>query len=254
MLEHVLLFVVSLIANTLSSLAGGGAGLLQLPALIFLGLAFPIALATHKIASVALGIGASIKHFKHGQFQLPLILIMSLGALPGVIIGANVILSIPVNIALWSLGGLTIALGIYSIFKPNLGLLDAPKNQNLKGYLIGACGLFLIGILNGSLTSGTGLFVTMWLIYWFGMSYGKAVSYTLVMVGIFWNGTGATTLALISEVQWDWLPALLLGSLIGGYIGACLIIAKGSKLVKRSFEWITILSGLALWGRAIGWF
>ncbi|KMT66698.1 sulfite exporter TauE/SafE family protein [Catenovulum maritimum] len=252
--DQLLLFVVSLVANTLSSLAGGGAGLLQLPALIFLGLPFSIALATHKIASVALGLGASVKHLKHGQFELPLILAMTLGALPGVVIGANVILSIPVHLALWSLGGLTIALGMYSIFKPNLGLVEVAKNYHLKGYLIGAFGLFIIGILNGSLTSGTGLFVTMWLIYWFGMSYGKAVSYTLIMVGILWNGTGAVTLALLSEVQWDWLPALILGSLLGGYLGACLIIAKGNKLVKRCFEVMTILSGVALWLKAAGMF
>ena len=58
-----ILFIISLIANLLSALAGGGAGLLQLPALLMLGLPFPTALATHKIASVALGAGASIRHW-----------------------------------------------------------------------------------------------------------------------------------------------------------------------------------------------
>ncbi len=42
MIEHSILFVISLLANTLSSLAGGGAGLLQLPTLLFLG--FPLVL------------------------------------------------------------------------------------------------------------------------------------------------------------------------------------------------------------------
>ena len=35
------LFVAALIANLLSALAGGGAGLVQLPVLILLGLPFP---------------------------------------------------------------------------------------------------------------------------------------------------------------------------------------------------------------------
>ena len=43
--ELLILFIISLIANLLSALAGGGAGLLQLPALLFLGLPFPTALA-----------------------------------------------------------------------------------------------------------------------------------------------------------------------------------------------------------------
>ena len=251
MLEYLVLFFISLLANTLSSLAGGGAGLLQLPVLIFLGLPFGVALVTHKIASVALGIGASLKHLKHGGFQWQLVTIMIAAALPGVVIGANVILNIPESIAMLSLGCLTIALGVYSFFKPNLGMHDSIKNLTLKGYLIGAFGLFLLGMLNGSLTSGTGLFVTMWLIHWFGMNYARAVSYTLVMVGILWNGAGAVTLALLETVQWSWLPALILGSLIGGYFGAHLAIEKGNTLVKRTFEFMTVLTGLALLIKAV---
>ena len=38
------LFAASLVANLLSALAGGGAGLVQLPILILLGLPFPLAL------------------------------------------------------------------------------------------------------------------------------------------------------------------------------------------------------------------
>lgn len=246
MLEHILLFFISLVANTLSSLAGGGAGLLQLPALIFLGLPFGVALVTHKIAAVALGVGASIKHLKHGGFKWQLVTIMIAGALPGVILGANLILTIPEHIAMISLGCLTIALGVYSILKPSLGMVDGLKNLNFKGYVIGGLGLFLLGILNGSLTSGTGLFVTIWLIHWFGMNYARAVSYTLVMVGILWNGAGAITLALQETIKWDWLPALILGALIGGYVGAHLAIAKGNILVKRTFEIMTILTGIAL--------
>ncbi|MDA3807929.1 MAG: sulfite exporter TauE/SafE family protein, partial [Thiomicrorhabdus sp.] len=58
------LFAISLIANLFSALAGGGAGLLQLPALLFLGLPFGTALATHKVASVFLGLGATARHLK----------------------------------------------------------------------------------------------------------------------------------------------------------------------------------------------
>ncbi len=251
MLEQFFIFIISFIANTLSSLAGGGAGLLQLPALIFLGLPFGTALATHKIATVALGLGASIKYLGNNQFRWQLVTIMIAGALPGVVLGANIILFIPSNLALIALGVLTIGLGIYSIVKPNLGLIETAKNQYPMGYIIGAAGLFFIGILNGSLTSGTGLFVTIWLIYWFGLSYKQAVAYTLVLVGVFWNGTGGLTLSLQTPVQWSWLPVLLLGSFLGGYLGAHLAIVKGNLLVKRVFESMTILSGLALLLKAL---
>lgn len=246
MAEQLLIFVISLIANLFSALSGGGAGLIQLPALIFLGLPFGLALATHKVATIALGIGATARHLKDNKIERDYALLMILAGVPGVILGASFILQIPDHIAKMALGILTMGLGIYSFFSPDLGQTLLQKNRNLNGYMIGAIVLFIIGILNGSLTSGTGLFVTLWLIRWFGFDYKLAVAYTLVFVGLFWNASGAITLGLLGDIHWLWIPALLLGSFIGGYAGAHLSIVKGNKVIKRSFEIVTLLIGLKL--------
>ena len=84
------------------------------------------------------------------------------------------------------------------------------------------------------------------LVRWFGADYRQAVAYTLVLVGMFWNGTGAIALGIMGDVRWDWLPALLLGSLIGGYAGAHLAILKGNRWIKRAFEIVTLLVGFKL--------
>ena len=246
MFEHLVIFAISLLANAFSALSGGGAGLIQLPVLIFLGLPFGIALATHKIASVALGIGATIRHLRESHLERQFALFMVVTGVPGVILGASVILQVPDRTAQIALGILTMGLGIYSIFSPSLGQQYNPVHRDRRGYITGGISLFVIGVLNGSLTSGTGLFVTLWLIRWFGMDYKRAVAYTLVLVGLFWNGTGAITLGLLGEIYWLWLPALLLGSVIGGYLGAHLAIVKGNKVIKRAFEAVTLLIGLKL--------
>ncbi len=246
MAEQLLIFIISLFANLFSALSGGGAGLIQLPALIFLGLPFGLALATHKVATIALGLGATARHLKDHKIERELALIMLLTGIPGVVLGASIILQIPDSIAKAALGILTICLGIYSFLSPDLGQTLFVKNRSTRGYLIGGFVLFFIGILNGSLTSGTGLFVTLWLIRWFGLDYKLAVSYTLIFVGLFWNTSGAITLGLLGDIHWLWIPALLAGSFIGGYIGAHLSIVKGNKLIKRSFEVVTLLIGLKL--------
>lgn len=245
-IDHLTLLLVSFFANLFSSFSGGGAGLVQLPALIFLGLPFTLALATHKVASVALGVGASIRHWKDRRLQWPIVILMLVAGIPGVVLGAALIVHVPGRWAEIALGLLTIALGVYSHVNPQLGQDERCDHRDRTGYLIGAMGLFLIGFLNGSLTSGTGLFTTLWLVRWFGMDYLRAVAHTLILVGLAWNGSGAITLGLLVDIYWPWMPVLLVGSLAGGYAGAHLAITQGNKAIKRAFELLTVLIGLKL--------
>ncbi|RME35121.1 MAG: sulfite exporter TauE/SafE family protein [Gammaproteobacteria bacterium] len=246
MFESIILLMVSFFANLFSAFAGGGAGLIQLPALILLGLPFAVALGTHKIASVALGLGATARHLREGSLERRFALFILACGLPGVALGASLILGVPDRPAEIALGILTLGLALYSFLSPALGQEYTPSNRGRRGYLIGGAVLFLIGALNGSLTSGTGLFVTLWLVRWFGLDYRRAVAYTLVLVGLFWNGLGALTIGLQAQPRWEWLPALLAGSLLGGYAGAHLSIGRGNRVIKRAYELITAAVGITL--------
>jgi uncharacterized membrane protein YfcA len=245
-IDSILLFLISFIANAFSAFAGGGAGLLQLPVLIFLGLPFSVALATHKLATVALGIGATSRHFREGTLNWRFSLLILSSGLPGVVLGAIVIVHIPERPAELALGILTIGLGLYSVLNKDLGQKEHYSVQNWLHQLVGFVILFLIGILNGSLTSGTGLFVTLWLVRWFRLEYKQAVAYTLVLVGLFWNGTGALTLGLQGPIRWDWVPILLVASMLGGYVGAHFAITAGNRWIKRVYEVVTLLVGIKL--------
>ena len=244
--HQAILFGTAVVANFFSALSGGGVGLIQFPILIFLGLSFAAALATHKVASVFLGVGAILRHMKASHLERRTSLLILGSGIPGVILGASLILKAPEKEALIMLGLLTISLGIYSIFKPKLGIEHTPKNWHGAGLWQGMAGLFVVGFLNGSITSGSGLFLTIWLIRHFGMDYKRAIAYTLVLCGFVWNGTGAFVLGLAGDIAWDWLPALIVGSIIGGYLGSHLAIRQGNTLVKRAFEVTTILIGLKL--------
>ncbi|KZR87672.1 hypothetical protein MITS9509_00473 [Synechococcus sp. MIT S9509] len=251
LLLQLALGMIAVVANALSAFAGGGAGLVQLPALILLGLPFASALATHKLASVALGLGAAGRHWQASSLDPHLSLLILLAGLPGVWIGASSVLALPDRVATAALGFLTLSLGLYSARRPKLGRTERVVNHNRQQLLIGIGVLFVIGMLNGSLSSGSGLFVTLWLVRWFGLSYPRAVAHTLIMVGLVWNGTGALVLGFSGEIHWSWLPVLIVGSLIGGYLGAHLSLKQGSRLVKKAFECIALLMGLSLLIRSL---
>lgn len=142
-LEQFVLFLVSLIANTFSAFSGGGAGLIQFPLLIFLGLSFSVALATHKIASVALGVGAILRYLSTSQLERKFVLMMICAGVPGVILGGSFVLLIPEDLAIISLGILTGGLGMYSIFKPTLGQIDNPQHRDTRGYIHGSVMFFI---------------------------------------------------------------------------------------------------------------
>lgn len=246
MIDTLILFLISFIANAFSAFAGGGAGLLQLPLLLFLGLPFSVALATHKLASIALGIGATTRHLRNGSLNWHLSLLILASGLPGVVLGALVIVHVPERLAELALGVLTMSLGLYSVLRKDLGQKEQHTTPNLVHQCIGFAVLFLIGIINGSLTSGTGLFVTLWLVRWFGLDYKQAIAYTLILVGLFWNSTGALTLGLQGPIRWDWVPILFVASALGGYVGAHYALSVGNQWIKRAYEVITLLVGLSL--------
>jgi len=93
--DQLALFVISWLANLFSAFSGGGAGLIQLPALIFLGLPFGVALATHKVASVALGMGATLRHLRTGALEPRFAVFILASGLPGVVLGASPLFSRP---------------------------------------------------------------------------------------------------------------------------------------------------------------
>jgi len=244
--SQIFLGIVSILSNFISGLSGGGAGLIQLPALLFFGLPFSKALATHKVASLALGLGASVPHLKRSRLQIKYAFLILISGIPGVLIGAFTSSILAGNLSTKLLGLLTLFLSFYSIRKKNLGCSNQKISINKLRIMIGSFGLFIIGFLNGYLSSGTGLFVTIWMITIFNLSFSVAVAYTIILVGIFWNGIGAISLGLTGNIVWSYIPVLILGSLIGGYLGAYFSIIKGSKFVKVVFELVSFSVGILL--------
>ena len=171
--------------------------------------------------------------------------------LPGVILGASIVEYISEQYLYLFLGIISILIAFYSFLKSDLGLSSLKKKVNLIYDVRFLILIFLIGILNGSISSGTGLFVTILLIKTFGMDFISAVSLTFLTVGIFWNLTGAIFLSKIGSVPLNILIILIFGSFTGGFFGTHLSILKGNLLVKKTFTTVCFLVGISLLIKAI---
>ena len=246
------IFLISFISNTFSAISGGGAGLIQLPALILFGLPYYQALATHKIATVALGLGGSVRNFKNLRNDINVLWQILFFGTPGVILGSSIVKFLSEQYLYLILGLISIILAIYSFRKPGLGMNSTNNIINSQLELKFIIPIFFIGILNGSVSSGTGLLVTILLIKTFKMDFLRAVSLTFFTVGIFWNAIGAFLLSRIGYVPINLLVILILGSFTGGYFGAHLSNLKGNKLVKNTFTVVSLLVGVSLLIKSIG--
>ena len=244
--EGIFIFLISFFSNAFSAISGGGAGLMQLPALILSGVPYYQALASHKFATVALGLGGSLRNYKSLKNDIYIAWQILIFGLPGVIFGASIVEFISEQYLYLFLGMISILLAIYSFFKSDLGLSSENNELNLIQKIRFLIFIFLIGIMNGSVSSGTGLLVTILLIKTFGMDFLRAISMTFFTVGIFWNFVGAVFLARIGTVPSNILIVLIIGSFAGGYFGAHLSKLNGNILIKKTFITVCILVGISL--------
>ena len=244
--KNISIFLISFFSNTFSAISGGGAGLLQLPALILFGVPYYQALASHKLATVALGLGGSLRNYNTLKNDIHIALQILIFGLPGVIFGASIVEFISEKYFYFFLGIFSILLALYSFLKSDLGLSSKNNKLNLIYRFRFLIFIFLIGILNGSISSGTGLLVTILLIKTFGMDFLRAISLTFFTVGIFWNFTGAISLSRIGPVSSDILIILIIGSFLGGYFGTHLSKIKGNLLIKKTFTLVCLLVGISL--------
>ena len=249
--KSITIFLISFFSNTFSAISGGGAGLVQLPALILSGVPYYQALASHKLATVALGIGGSLRNYKSLGNDIYIAVQILIFGLPGVIFGASLVEFISEQYLYLTLGVFSILLAFYSFNRSDLGLTSVNNNLVFIHKIRFLIFIFFIGILNGSISSGTGLLVTILLIKTFGMDFLRAISLTFFTVGIFWNFTGAIYLSKIGTVPQNILFLLLIGSFAGGYFGAHLSKLKGNVLVKKTFTIVCLLVGISLFIKSI---
>ncbi len=245
-INQIILFVFSFLANLFASVSGGGAGFVQFPLLIFMGLPFATALGTHKVAVVFLGIGAIAKQKSNfAILDKRIALIMLLAGAPAVVAGTLIVINIPTQIAEFVLGIITVGSGIYTFFKKGFGTTNQ-QDLSTTRIIVGTLFIILVGMFSGSLSSGAGLFATLTLVMIFKLDLKKAIFHTMVFVATIWNAIGAITVGALTAIYWQWVPAMIIASFTGAFVGTMLLFKLPVKIVRIIFSLVSIASGILL--------
>lgn len=233
--------VIGIISGFIGAVSGGG-GLISIPFLIFLGIPPQIVLATNKFGGLGLCLGGLYKFIKEKKIVWKYAIPLSLLGIIGSIIGSKILLMIDTSF-LQKFIGIFLLLLIPTIFiKNSFGLEDikVSKKRKVFGYLF----YFLIAIL-ASFLGGLGP-ITMGIVIWFlGLSIIKANATDLFAYFIY-SLVSITIFAFNGIIDYKIGMVLLIGMLIGGYLGARTAIKKGNKWVKIIFMVVVIASSVKI--------
>ncbi|WP_243317471.1 TSUP family transporter [Geothrix paludis] len=244
-----LLMLAALLAGFIDAVVGGG-GLITVPALMLglpAGTPLPTLLGTNKVVAVTGTTMAAGKFVRSGavawrEMVVP-VLASALGASGGVWLTYRVHADFLKPVML----GLLVAMLAFTLLKPDLGHLHAPRyglhHQRGLAALI-ALGL---GFYDGFFGPGTGSVLIFLFVAILGFDFLRS---SALAKAVNW----ASNLTAMSLFVWrgSWIPSVALGMAaangVGGYLGAHVALSQGSRWVRGVF--IGVVGALIL---RLGW-
>ncbi len=242
-LDLVLLFVAAIGAGAVDSIVGGG-GLISVPVLLLLGLPPLQALSTNKLQSVLGKIVAVIRYARAGLFAsinykqillsygIPCILVSALGAFCATKIETR-ILELLIPIALIA-ASLSFAVNAYrqrgyekasktvaASKRENINSKNIDKRRSIK--ILSNFVIYITSFYDGLFGPGAGTFFLVTLTNLKGM--GLRASIALSRVLNFSSNIGAIAVfAFAAGFAWRALPAMMLGQVLGAWLGSFLAL------------------------------
>lgn len=230
------LVLAAFVAGWVDAVVGGG-GLIQLPALLIgLPTDTPTAhiLGTNKISSVAGTLTATLTYSRRIALHVPTLIPLVLSAFAGSAAGAAMARLIPkaalTPIVLVAL----IAVGLFTVLRPQLGLVHQPTHAGtgeiVRTAAIGAS----VGLYDGILGPGTGSFFVIAMVAVLGYGFLEA-SAKAKIANLTTNLAAISVFGLNGEILWGIGVLMALANLAGGWLGAHTALRNGSAFVRKVF-------------------
>ncbi len=233
-------FLIGLTASFYGSITGGAA-LLSIPALIFLGIPADVAIASNKLGDLGRFSSATFNFVKSGQVIWKLALIFIPISILGGILGAYLLSVIHVA-ELKTFTGIIILLFIPLLFiNKKMGIEEVATSKTRR--LIGWIMYFVATVYGASIQVGSGFIIIYSVTWFFGTTLLQANA-TSSVAWLFTTISSVISLLSFGLISFEVGLPLFFGSAIGGYLGAYIAVKKGNKWMRVFF--IVVVISMAL--------
>lgn len=222
-------------AGLIDSIVGGG-GLVATPAMLNLhpGLHILQIIGTNRTSSI-FGTGvAAWNYLRRIRIERRVLVPACLSALTASAIGVQLAKRVDGDVLKWIVLAICVALAVYTALRKDLGLREErrfhPKHEALAAASIGAA----TGFYNGLIGPGTGTIMVFAFVSFLGLDFLKS-SAVSKSANVAADLSSWTVLAIGGFVMWALALPLILGNMLGSYLGSHLAIRRGQGFVRAVF-------------------
>lgn len=243
--HYALLIVVGFVVGFINTIAGG-ASLISLPVLIFLGLPPAVANGTNRVAIVVQTTMGVMGFKSKGVSTFPFNIYLGVSALLGAIIGATIAVDIKGETFNRILAIIMVAVVLIIILKPGINLKDLQERITGKYLWVGIMAFFFIGIYGGFINAGIGFIILLFLHYVNHLSLVRANA-TKVAVVLIYTLAALAVFIYNDKVIWEVGLVLAIGNGLGAWVSSRVSVDRGDNFVKTFLVIMVVAMAIKLW-------
>lgn len=219
----------------LDAIVGGG-GLIMTPAMMNLFPQFEMLriIATNRTSSIPGTSTAAWSYFKVVKIPWKVVAAAALSALIMSAVGAQLATYLPPKLLKIIVLTLIVCIAIYTYFKKDMGVEENLKYSESELPKIAACIGAICGFYNGFIGPGTGTILVFAFVSITGMNFLRSSAIAKV-VNVCGDISSWIILASKGYIFWAAALPLIVGNVLGSYLGSRLAIFKGSKFIRIIF-------------------
>ncbi len=240
------LFIISILAGLIDTLAGGG-GLIALPALIISGMSPLAALATNKLQGTIGTATASYTLFTKKKISFAQCKYLMLLAFIGSIAGTITVQFIDTTILAFAIPFILLFTALYFLISP----LSSPQIKTKSSRYYKKLVIPLIGFYDGMFGPGTGAFFTASSTFFRGYTIIKATAIAKPL-NFATNIASVVIFIMAGHIVWSIGILMMVGQLIGARVGASILFKM--KAIYLRFIVVTMCMAMLIkYCYTLGW-